>query len=105
MIFGLCLDRESSHLRIKAVRLHLELHLKSDDLKNSGSFPDFATDSASSLTQKIWILDSKKLRIKKKIFFMNVEDPMSCDSAPPLHDGVTPRKFDGLPSAGAAPAL
>lgn len=36
---------------------------------------------------------------------MSLKDPMSCDTAPPLHVGVTPRKFDGLPSAGAAPAL
>lgn len=27
------------------------------------------------------------------------------DSAPPLHVRVPPREFDGLPSAGAAPAL
>lgn len=31
--------------------------------------------------------------------------PRGRDSAPPLHVMVPPREFDGLPSAGAAPAL
>lgn len=52
-------------------------------------------------------LQNERVRHEGKfvIFYKLCRNMSACESAPPLHVRVPPREFDGLPSAGAAPAL